>query len=59
MSDLDQIHSLLRKLNSEGNIFRALQLAREISWTLQSPAEDAVEVESIDTTSHGPYPLHP
>jgi len=46
MSNLDQIHSLLRKLNGEENIFRALQLAREISWMLQSPGVEAIEAES-------------
>ena len=60
MSDLDQIHSLLRKLNSEGNIFRAQQLAREVSWMLQSPAVKAIEAESdIDSTSQGPHQTHP
>jgi hypothetical protein len=54
MFDLDQLHSLLRKLSAEQNVFRAQLLAREISWLLESNAMENIDTESvIDTRPQG------
>ena len=60
MYELDQIHSLLRKLSAEENVYRAGLLAREISWILQSNATENIDTESfIDTRPQGPSEAHP
>jgi len=60
MFDLDQIHSLLRKLSSEENVFRARLLAREISWIVQSNAVENIDTESvIDRQPQRPSEAHP
>jgi len=59
MFDLDQLHSLLRKLSSEENVFRAHLLAREISWILESNAIENIDTESvIDRRPQGPSEAH-
>lgn len=60
MFELDQIHSLLRKLSKEENPFKARLLAREICWILESNAMESIDTESLNhRRPQGPSEAHP